>query len=174
MNIERKEFVFENDFVKLKKPTKEQEKEIIDLIKDNGLDLKDGIETAYYILKKLCVPKMYGYDFNEYSLEEFKNMVEEAHYYDCLHEILNEVYLIGSQITIHELQYIVMGLRQEKINALLKIIKEESEGLGELSKEISLAEKENKKMKKLASEYKKNAKIKKEVELMSLENGWEQ
>ena len=101
-------------------------------------------------------------------------MVEEAHYYDGLHEILNEVYLIGSQITIHELQYIVMGLRKEKVNALLKIIKEESEGLGELSKEISLAEKESEKMKKLASEYKKNAKIKKEVELMSLENGWEQ
>ena len=165
--MEKKEFAFENDYVKLKNPTKEEETEIIELIKENKSANDDGIATSYYILQKLCIPKMYGYDFNECSLEEFKNMVEEAHYYDGLTEILNEVAIISSQITIHELQYVVLGIRHQKVNALLKIIQEESEGFGELSKEMYLAEKENKKMKELADEYRKNRLIKKEIESMN-------
>lgn len=164
--MERKEFAFENDYIKLINPTKEMEVEILELIRENQSNRDDGVATSYYILRKLCIPKVNDYDFNKYSLEEFKEMLKEAHCYKGLTEIMNEVAIISSQITIHELQYVVLGVRQQKVNALLKIIQEESEGFGELSKEMYLAEKENKKMKELASEYKKNRLIKKEIEAM--------
>ena len=167
--MEKKEFAFENDYVKLKNPTKEEETEIIELIKENKSANDDGIATSYHILKKLCIPKVNDYDFNKYSLEEFKEMLKEAHCYKGLTEIMNEVAIISSQITIHELQYIVLGIRQQKVNALLKIIQEESEGFGELSKEMYLAEKENKKMKEFADEYRKNRLIKKEIESMNFD-----
>lgn len=164
--MERKEFAFENDYIKLINPTKEMEVEMLELIRENQSNGDDGVATSYYILRKLCIPKVDDYDFNKYSLEEFREMVKEAHCYNGLTEILNEVAIISSQITIHELQYIILGLRHERVNALLKIIKEESDGLGDLSKEVYLAEKENKKMKEFASEYKKNRLIKKEIEAM--------
>lgn len=167
--MERKEFAFENEYVKLKNPTRKEEAEIIELIKENKSINDDGIATSYHILKKLCVPKMDNYDFSKYSLEEFKEMLKEAHCYRGLTEIMNEVAIIGSQITIHELQYVVLGIRQEKVDALLKIIQEESEGFGELSKEMYLSEKENKKMKEFADEYKKNRLIKKEIDAMNID-----
>ena len=76
--MEKKEFAFENDYVKLKNPTKEEEKEIIELIKENkyGWNLvseekaDEGIEEGTYYAK-IIIPKDFSKElFGERSIDK--------------------------------------------------------------------------------------------------------
>ena len=167
--MEKREFAFENEFVKIINPTKEVEKEIIEMLRQNKSGVNDGVSSAYYILNRLCIPKVEGYDFSKYSLEEFRKMVNEIHCYKGFQEIMNEAAIIGTEITIRELQYTMLGLKQQRLEVLLEIIKEDSEGLKELGKELYQAKKESEKMKEMASKYKEKRLIEREVNKLSLD-----
>lgn len=162
--MEKKDFAFENEYVKIIKPTKEIEKEIVAILKDSNVKEDNGIMAAYYILNKLCVAKNEEYDFSKYSLEEFEEMIKEIHLYDGLQEIINAVSLISSDATIHELQYTALGIKSQRIQLLVQLIKEESESLGGLSKELYFAEKERKNMEKLVDAYREKRMLRKEIE----------
>ena len=159
--MERKEFKFENNYVKIINPNKEQEKEIVEILREcEG----DGVKSAHNILKMICVPKDDRYDFTKYSLEEFKSMYEESHMYDGLLDIVNEAALISNDATIHELQYISLSLKKQRTELLMSIITKESEGLGLLAKEMYYEEKEMKHIERLADAYKEKRRIQKEIE----------
>lgn len=160
--VERKEFNFENSYVKIINPDKEQEKEIVRILREcEG----DGVKSAHNVLKMLCVPKDDRYDFTKYSTEEFKSMVEEAHMYDGFQDIINIAALISNDATIHELQYISLSLKKQRTELLMSIITKESEGLGLLAKEMYYEEKELKHIRRLADAYKEKREIQKEIEL---------
>ena len=61
--MERKEFAFENDYVKIINPTKDMEIEIVSILKNTDLSEDSGIVSAYHILNKLCIPKMKSMTF---------------------------------------------------------------------------------------------------------------
>lgn len=162
--MERKEFAFENDYVKIINPTKEVEMEIVSILKNTDLSEDSGIVSAYHILNKLCIPKNEKYDFSKYSIDEFLEMAKEAHLYDGLQEIINATALISSNATIHELQYMALGLKNQRIQMLLSMIQDETGALNELGKEIYYDNKENKKNRELVDLYKEKREMKKQID----------
>jgi hypothetical protein len=163
VKMDRKEFAFENDYVKIINPTKEQEQEITEVLKKYAKEDDNGVVSAYHILCKLSIPKDDKYDFSKYSIEEFTGICEEIHMYDGMQEILNEVALISTDITIHELQYIALGLKHQRIQLLMSVIEDETNNLNELGREIYNDKKEINKLKELSDVYKEKRKIQKEV-----------
>ncbi len=162
--MEKKEFAFENEYIKIINPSREMEKEIADILKENSSKGISGTVSLYQILNKLAIPIDDMYDFSKYSIDEFIEMTKEPHYYDGFIDILNVIQLIGNNATYHELQYIALGLRQQKIELLLNLIRSESQGIGDLAKEVFVAQKEEEKMSRLASEYERCRKIRHEIE----------
>lgn len=161
--MERKEFAFENDYVKIINPTKDMEIEIVSILKNTDLSEDSGIVSAYHILNKLCIPKNEKYDFSKCSIDEFLKIAKEAHLYDGLQEIINATALISSNATIHELQYMALGLKNQRIQMLLSMIQDETGALNELGKEIYYDNKENKKNRELADLYKEKREMKKQI-----------
>ena len=162
--MERKEFAFENDYVKIINPTKDMEIEIVSILKNTDLSEDSGIVSAYHILNKLCIPKNEKYDFSKCSVDEFLKIAKEAHLYDGLQEIINATALISSNATIHELQYMALGLKNQRIQMLLSMIQDETGALNELGKEIYYDNKENKKNRELADLYKEKREMKKQID----------
>lgn len=162
--MERKEFAFENDYVKIINPTKDMEIEIVSILKNTDLSEDSGIVSAYHILNKLCIPKNEKYDFSKCSVDEFLKIAKEAHLYDGLQEIINATALISSNATIHELQYMALGLKNQRIQMLLSMIQDETGALNELGKEIYYDNKENKKNRELADLYREKREMKKQID----------
>ena len=162
--MERKEFAFENDYVKIINPTKDMEIEIVSILKNTDLSEDSGIVSAYHILNKLCIPKNEKYDFSKCSVDEFLRIAKEAHLYDGLQEIINATALISSNATIHELQYMALGLKNQRIQMLLSMIQDETGALNELGKEIYYDNKENKKNRELADLYREKREMKKQID----------
>ena len=162
--MEGKEFAFENDYVKIINPTKDMEIEIVSILKNTDLSEDSGIVSAYHILNKLCIPKNEKYDFSKYSIDEFLRIAKEAHLYDGLQEIINATALISSNATIHELQYMALGLKNQRIQMLLSMIQDETGALNKLGKEIYYDNKENKKNMELADIYKEKREMKKQID----------
>ena len=162
--MERKEFAFENDYVKIINPTKDMEIEIVSILKNTDLSEDSGIVSAYHILNKLCIHKNEKYDFSKYSIDEFLKIAKEAHLYDGLQEIINATALISSNATIHELQYMALGLKNQRIQMLLSMIQDETGALNELGKEIYYDNKENKKNRELADLYREKREMKKQID----------
>ena len=162
--MERKEFAFENDYVKIINPTKDMEIEIVSILKNTDLSEDSGIVSAYHILNKLCIPKNEKYDFSKYSVDVFLKIAKEAHLYDGLQEIINATALISSNATIHELQYMALGLKNQRIQMLLSMIQDETGALNELGKEIYYDNKENKKNRELADLYREKREMKKQID----------
>ena len=104
------------------------------------------------------------YDFSKYSVDEFLKIAKEAHLYDGLQEIINATALISSNATIHELQYMALGLKNQRIQMLLSMIQDETGALNELGKEIYYDNKENKKNRELADLYREKREMKKQID----------
>ena len=108
--IPRKEFQFENEFVKIINPGVELQKELGEKIKNE----KDTTTKIFIALQHLIIPKSEHYDFKTYSLEEFKIMFEEVELYQGLEEIVMAITLAMADIVYKNLQRTNIALSKYK------------------------------------------------------------
>ena len=159
--MERKEFYYENEHIQIINPTMDQDHTISELLKTYK---EDNIASLYEILNVVCIPKNDKYDFSKYTLEEFKNIISEIHMYEGLQEIFNTLAMLSNDVAARNLQYILLGLKNQKMEFLMSLITEESESLNELAREKMLDDKEETKLSDLTNVYKEKRRLRKEIE----------
>lgn len=148
--IERKEYLFENEFVKIINPTMELQRIIAETIKELKAQDKDEVNGIYYVLKKLVIAKDSRYDFSKYTLNQFKEMMEEVELYEGLQQITNAVALATQDIILVDLQMTAMAIKDAKMKALLEVIQNDTNDIMKLNTSIEQSKKEKREVKRIS------------------------
>lgn len=134
--IEKREFLFENEFIKIISPDPDLQQTIAENIKRLKELQIDDLQGMFYVMKKLIIAKDDRYDFNQYTFEQFKEMVDEVHLYEGLQEITNAITLALQDIMMVDLQMTALAMKDLKVKLLVELIKNEAEGVKELQSAI--------------------------------------
>lgn len=135
--IEKKEYLFENEFIKIISPDIDLQQTIAENIKKLKELKRDELQGVFYVMKKLIIAKDDRYDFNQYTFEQFKEMMDEAHLYEGLQEISAAITLALQDIMMVDLQMTALAMKDLKIKLLVELIKSEADGIKELQSAIA-------------------------------------
>lgn len=144
--LKKIEYLYEDENLKIKNPTKEEREEIQNKVNKSNEDVLNGSsELMYYLFKKLITPINKDYDFSLYTIEEFNQIIENPHEYKNMETIANTIGILLSDIITNYLQGSIISIRKQTMKILTLESAVELENLQRIKRQYEKKVKKNEK-----------------------------
>lgn len=148
--LKKIEYLYEDENLKIKNPTKEEREEIRNKSKEYDENtLGDSEELMYYLFKKLIIPTNKDYDFSLYTIDEFIKIIENPHEYKNMETIANTIGMLLQDIIINYLQGSIISIKEQTLKLLSLESTVELENLQRVKRQYEKKAKKNEKKQRL-------------------------